>query len=288
MDNSGSPPFGVGGFGGTSSLLTPGNGAGGLFSKNGPIFGHGRSPSTSTPLSTSTLNSRPSTSASSNRTGVSTQSSDTSASGGGTLRRKPSYTLLTKSPKSVTRIRTSSFGAGFAGGGNHSSPEKRRPTVTFRSAAERDAFFRSSDTTPDIGEKDTHISPSERDSVSSTAPYANMMLALGGFEGAKPKNAATPMTAVDPKALPLAIALANMPPSPTLESITFQHIQETATKRISTLDYLRKAYVYIHARQGPWLTTNISVVMKAAFTGSTPSSSRNPTSHACHLTHPKN
>lgn len=32
-------------------------------------------------------------------------------------------------------------------------------------------------------------------------------------------------------------------PSPTLENITYLHIQETSSKRISTLDYLRKAYV---------------------------------------------
>lgn len=34
----------------------------------------------------------------------------------------------------------------------------------------------------------------------------------------------------------------SQPQSPSLESVTFQHIQETATKRISTLDYLRKAH----------------------------------------------
>ncbi|PMD44265.1 hypothetical protein L207DRAFT_421497 [Hyaloscypha variabilis F] len=38
-------------------------------------------------------------------------------------------------------------------------------------------------------------------------------------------------------------AFASMqPPSPTLETITYQHIQETSSKRISTLDYLRKAH----------------------------------------------
>ncbi|XMA12963.1 hypothetical protein WAI453_005754 [Rhynchosporium graminicola] len=36
--------------------------------------------------------------------------------------------------------------------------------------------------------------------------------------------------------------VAIQPPSPTLETITFQHIQETSSKRISTLDYLRKAH----------------------------------------------
>ena len=32
-----------------------------------------------------------------------------------------------------------------------------------------------------------------------------------------------------------------VPSSPSLETITYQHIQETSSKRISTLDYLRKA-----------------------------------------------
>lgn len=33
----------------------------------------------------------------------------------------------------------------------------------------------------------------------------------------------------------------NQLPSPTLENVTYLHIQETSSKRISTLDYLRKA-----------------------------------------------
>ncbi|PBP16307.1 hypothetical protein BUE80_DR013016, partial [Diplocarpon rosae] len=35
-----------------------------------------------------------------------------------------------------------------------------------------------------------------------------------------------------------------LPPqsTPTLETITYQHIQETSAKRISTLDYLKKAH----------------------------------------------
>lgn len=41
--------------------------------------------------------------------------------------------------------------------------------------------------------------------------------------------------------MPLAQALANAPPSPSVEALTLQHIQEMASKRIATLDYLRKA-----------------------------------------------
>jgi hypothetical protein len=57
----------------------------------------------------------------------------------------------------------------------------------------------------------------------------------------------------------------------------YQHISDTCSKRISTLDYLRKAYV-------AWLYdsnsvhTDIYLATKAACTGSTHSSSQNPTS----------
>ena len=61
------------------------------------------------------------------------------------------------------------------------------------------------------------------DSFSSTTPFANML--------------ARPGTGYQTSTTPLP------PPSPTLETITYQHIQETSSKRISTLDYLRKAYV---------------------------------------------
>ncbi|KAL3424341.1 hypothetical protein PVAG01_03622 [Phlyctema vagabunda] len=68
-----------------------------------------------------------------------------------------------------------------------------------------------------------------RISESSTAPYSNIMLvrpqtgnqSIGGSNG---------------------FGTGNGPASPTLETITYQHIQEMASKRISTLDYLRKAH----------------------------------------------
>lgn len=40
----------------------------------------------------------------------------------------------------------------------------------------------------------------------------------------------------------MALSMANAPPSPSVEGLTYQHIQEIASKRISTLDYLRKAH----------------------------------------------
>jgi hypothetical protein len=41
---------------------------------------------------------------------------------------------------------------------------------------------------------------------------------------------------------PPSFVASQQPGSPSLENITYQHIQDTASKRISTLDYLRKAY----------------------------------------------
>jgi len=66
------------------------------------------------------------------------------------------------------------------------------------------------------------------DSFTSTTPYSNMIVKPG-----------TGYQAVGANGPP---SFANIqPPSPTLESITFQQIQETSSKRISTLEYLRKA-----------------------------------------------
>jgi hypothetical protein len=68
------------------------------------------------------------------------------------------------------------------------------------------------------------------DSFTSTTPYANMLVRPGtGYQATAPNG--------PPSYVPI------QPSSPTLETITYQHIQETSSKRISTLDYLRKAYV---------------------------------------------
>lgn len=66
---------------------------------------------------------------------------------------------------------------------------------------------------------------------------------------------------------------------PTQASEVHQHIQEMATKRISTLDYLRKAYI---SPPPPFpLPSHIKLTTppatKVESTGSTPSSSTNPT-----------
>jgi len=72
----------------------------------------------------------------------------------------------------------------------------------------------------------------KRESVSSIAPYEEMLARPGtSYSTAPGSNGAAGFNATF------------QPQSPTLETITFQHIQETSSKRISTLDYLRKAYV---------------------------------------------
>jgi hypothetical protein len=84
--------------------------------------------------------------------------------------------------------------------------------------------------------------PSPTDSFTSTTPYANMLVRPGtGYQSIPPNG-------------PPAFA-AIQPPSPTLETITYQHIQETSSKRISTLDYLRKASVLLLVPQVTLLIT---------------------------------
>ena len=74
---------------------------------------------------------------------------------------------------------------------------------------------------------------SKRDSVSSIAPYEDMLARPGTGYSAGPSS----------NGVGGGFNTSFPPQSPTLETITYQHIQETSSKRISTLDYLRKAYV---------------------------------------------
>lgn len=71
----------------------------------------------------------------------------------------------------------------------------------------------------------------DAESFTSTTPYSNMLARPGTGYQASGGGPAGP-----------GIMAPMQPGSPTLESITYQHIQEMASKRISTLDYLRKAY----------------------------------------------
>lgn len=74
------------------------------------------------------------------------------------------------------------------------------------------------------------------ESWSSTAAYSNMIVAPYTRDN-------PPRTTFSNGGYPLPTATSFGPQSPTLETITYQHIQEMASKRISTLDYLRKACV---------------------------------------------
>lgn len=192
---------------------TPSHG-GGLF-KGGNIFGGSKTPTTST--------RRPSTSG-----GSPTGHSEHTTSG--TFSRKSSNA---KSSKSSYRGHSNSTTIGSL------SPEKRRPSTQHTDnhplpvAANRQDFESQPKSADSFGQvvssaEAVHSPASRTDSYSSTTPYSNML--------ARP---ATGYPIVGPNGPP---AFAPMqPPSPTLENITYQHIQETSSKRISTLDYLRKA-----------------------------------------------
>lgn len=76
------------------------------------------------------------------------------------------------------------------------------------------------------------------DSTSSTTPYSNMLQSQFSRNEARPGTSGYQSNG---PALTPTMSQGQGPISPTLETITYQHIQEMASKRISTLDYLRKA-----------------------------------------------
>jgi hypothetical protein len=77
---------------------------------------------------------------------------------------------------------------------------------------------------------DSGVSPKSTgvDSYTSTTPFSNMLVTGTSFQGIGGPLGPSPYQ-------PIQL------PSPTLENITYHHIHETSSKRISTLDYLRKA-----------------------------------------------
>lgn len=119
------------------------------------------------------------------------------------------------------------------------SPESRRPSVPHLeasvSAASQDSGSpRKSGESARKGRTTSIQHPtgrSRRDSYTSILPFSNMLARPG-----------TSYSSFGTSGGGSGIAPAQLP-SPTLENITYLHIQETSTKRISTLDYLRKAYV---------------------------------------------
>ncbi|TVY50728.1 hypothetical protein LCER1_G006526 [Lachnellula cervina] len=198
--------------------------AGGLFSKFG---------GTKTPTST-----RPTTSSESTATHLESTPSHT-ASRTSTFGRATSFSSHSKSQRSrnnsIPRIAVPSL-----------SPEKRPHSATrytdssplpvgVPSRQDTEALPKSADSIRQIAagaeavQAATTRPASVAESFTSTTPYSNMLV-RGTTNPAMGYNGPMPITT------PLA------PASPTLENITYQHIQETSSKRISTLDYLRKAH----------------------------------------------
>ncbi|KAG4436028.1 hypothetical protein IFR05_008505 [Cadophora sp. M221] len=207
------------------STASTSTGGGGLF-KGGNIWGGSSSSKTSTSTST-----RPSTSG-----GLSSSNSESAfssfASKTPTFNRKASISAITgKSHRGRNNSTTAST----------LSPERRaRSTAAqhreVQNIQEENPFPtslgppwetehqpKSADSFQKVAAIAEAATPSSgTESFSSTTPFANML--------ARPGTGYQSSTTTIP------------PPSPTLETITYQHIQETSSKRISTLDYLRKAH----------------------------------------------
>ncbi|KUJ15670.1 uncharacterized protein LY89DRAFT_685619 [Mollisia scopiformis] len=195
---------------------------GGLF-KGGSIFGG----SSKTPTRPSTSSGSPSTHSESTST-----LSSTTLSRSSTFSRKTSLSSTQKSPQAAYRIRNSSV----------ASPERRIQTsasqYTDKHPLPGPAPSRQEVEQPKSADSFRQVVASAEavrtpgsgtDSFTSTTPYANMLV-----------RPSTGYQATGPNGLPAFAPI--QPPSPTLETITYQHIQETSSKRISTLDYLRKAH----------------------------------------------
>jgi hypothetical protein len=191
---------------------------GGIF-KGGSVFGGNKTP---TPA-------RPSTSGGSPPLRYSSTTSRTSG-----FTHKTSFSSTTKSPKSSHRGRNNSTAI------PNLSPEKRiyvpsaytdtHPLPLVIPAGQFPEAQKFADSFRQVADNAEAVqSPaSGTDSFTSTTPYSNMLVRPGIAYQAMGSSG-------PPSFAPM------QPPSPTLETITYQHIQETSSKRISTLDYLRKA-----------------------------------------------
>lgn len=200
----------------------------------GGIFGGSSKTTTTTQNGT-----RPATSNGSNTQTDSNHSSITSRSSAFT--RKPSISSTSKSPKSY-----SSRGRSNSSGILNFSPERKNsvvykdnhPLPPARTVLRLDTSFQQRKSEEKTPSAEVIQSPaSNADSFTSTTPYQNM-LARPGTGYSQPGLA--PMSG---NGLPTLGTTGMPPPSPTLETMTYQHIHETSSKRISTLDYLRKACV---------------------------------------------
>jgi hypothetical protein len=253
---------------------------GGLFSRKGSIFGGGNKrpptrPATSSGYTTTTTDSNGDSAASQDSTASSTPSIPPP---------KASSSSNAKSPQNTRKpsIEITYFS---------NSPERRpeparnrsRLRTNSRSADRRQSISQpSGDTSSQL--PPPHAQSSHRASISSTAPYSNMLAASINRNGQDYRPDLSFQTgrfgsgAMVPGMVPPMVG----PQSPTLEAITFQHIHEMASKRISTLDYLRKAYLLpAHF----WLAdANLKYSdTKDEYTGSTRYYSTSQTWHECRI-----
>ncbi|KFY14778.1 hypothetical protein V492_02412, partial [Pseudogymnoascus sp. VKM F-4246] len=138
--------------------------------------------------------------------------------------------------------RSSSFSAAFSVP-NFITPDPKRPRAfSVRTANGRKGSIASLQLRGDKGRgsgEQARVAPEDRDSWSSTAAYSKMITVP--FHQGESKQRSGSSAGANGMA-PLSATISNTPASPSLESITYQHIQEVASKRISTLDYLRKAH----------------------------------------------
>ncbi|KFY24386.1 hypothetical protein V493_05269 [Pseudogymnoascus sp. VKM F-4281 (FW-2241)] len=218
----------------------PDEASGGIFSRTGAIFGGGNKTPTSTRPSTSGSGSRRTTNTSQSSTCSNTTTASTASSSG--LSRKPSFSRLTRSPPKPTPApRSSSFSTAFVVP-SFVSAETSRSSISVRTANGRKASIASLPSRGDKGRGSGEVgrvAASERESWSSTAAYSKM-IGVPFHQGGDNKQRSG--SSAGTNGAPLSATISNTPAIPSLESITYQHIQEAASKRISTLDYLRKAH----------------------------------------------
>lgn len=217
----------------------------------------------------STTSTRPSTSSGSPATHSESHSYSSTAS---TSRRKASISLTRGSQRERSNSTSRS----------NNSPEKKRsnsshahtdrtPLPLKLSIPQVSDPIKSADSFKAVAASAEAVqSPlSGTDSFTSTTPYSNMLARPGtGYQA--PGIGGPPLFAIQPQ-----------PPSPTLETITYQHIQETSSKRISTLDYLRKAYVDPQILKSA--IANWDTGTRDEYTGLIHYYLTNPTYNECHI-----
>lgn len=221
---------------------------GGLFSKrnnNRPPTTTPTSTATATTSSTTTTSPRPSPGAGASPGPLTERSTNyplTASSSKATgFRRRPNFGSL--SPPRPQRLRSPITAATFQSP-ERPPPDARNPAASYNTTLQGGEYLshlRAAQSPEHRQEARREGSRAARSaSVSSTAPYRNMIAApraesrtAGGYAGSGVMSGG-PMTSTSVGSNGGAL-------SPTLETITYHHIQEMASKRISTLDYLRKA-----------------------------------------------